>query len=142
MSNYEAKTSVSEAIKERKRRKVDNKREVVPPQPKPPMYEAALERELQLAHLAMGQYEKMLNMGQALSPEDMRLFMSLLNTIRQLEVSLQALKDRKKDQQMGPVEVAIGLLETGMSKEDVKALYPDNKKVSKAVDQYDNPTGD
>lgn len=127
-----AETSVTEAIK--KRRKVQ---QVVPPAPKKRTHEAGLEHEIYLAQLGIGQYEHMLENGDYIPPDEMRIFLSMLNTLRQLKVSLAGIKAREKEEKMGPIEVAKGLVETGMSKEEVLKLYPGNKKVREALEQLD-----
>lgn len=127
----EAQTSVAEAIKQR--RKVT----AALPQAKPATHEASLEHEIYLAQLGIAQYEHMLKEGSYIPPDEMRIFLSMLNTLRQLKVSLAGIKAKEKEDHMGPVEVAIGLAETGMSKAEIRKLYPGDKKVSKALDEYD-----
>ncbi len=126
-----AETSVSEAIK--KRRKVQ---QVLPSAPKSPTHEASLEHEIYLAQLGIAQYEHMLKNGDYIPPDEMRIFLSMLNTLRQLKVSLAGIKAKEKEEHMGPVEVALGLAETGMSKSEILKLYPGDKKVSKALDEH------
>ena len=126
-------TTVSEAIKAR--RKVTAVLPEVPPAPAPKTDLASLEHEIYLAQLGVRQYESMLTKGDYIPPDEMRIFLSLLNTLRQLKVSLEGIKARQKEEHMGPVEVALGLVATGMDKEEVLKLYPDNKDVKKALDQ-------
>lgn len=122
-------TTITEAIKQR--RKVQ---QTVPPAPKQRTHEAGLEHEIYLAQLGVSQYEHKLEKGEYIPPDEMRIFLTLLNTLRQLKVSLAGIKAREKEEKMGPVEVAKGLVETGMDVEEVLKLYPGDKKVKEALD--------
>lgn len=128
-----AETSITEAIK--KRRKVTAALPEVPPVVATPTDMASLEHEIYLAQLGLRQYEHAFNEERALPPDEMRIFLSLLNTLRQLKVSLEGIKARQKEEHMGPVEVARGLLATGMDKSEVLKLYPDNKDVKRALEE-------
>ncbi len=125
-------TPITEAIKARRKTQ-----QVVPPAPKKRSHEAGLEHEIYLAQLGIGQYEHMLEKGDYIPPDEMRIFLSMLNTLRQLKVSYAGIKAREQEERMGPVEVAKGLVETGMSKDEVLKLYPGNKKVREALDNLD-----
>jgi hypothetical protein len=123
--------SVAEAIATR--RKVQA--QVPDPQPlveAPKTQAASLEWEINMTATALAIYQKRMQAGEDILPEEMRVFLSLLNTMRQLKLAMSKLQE-KDDEGMGPVEIALGLIETGMPKEEVLALYPDNPKVKEAL---------
>lgn len=123
--------TVAEAIA--RRRKVQAK--VPEPQPlveAPKTPEAGLEWEINMTATALTQFQRRMQAGEDINPEEMRVFLSLLNTMRQLKLAMQKMNE-KEDDNMGPVEIALGLLETGMSKQEVLNLYPNNPKVKEAL---------
>lgn len=95
--------------------------------------DASLEWEIGLTATALASYERRMKSGEDLIPEEMRVFLSLLNAMRQLKLAYQALQKNDGEADMGPVEIALGLIETGMTKKEVLALYPDNPKVREAL---------
>jgi len=59
--------------------------------------------------------------------------MALVDSVRKQEVSLAAIQAKQKNDDMGPIEIALELLETGMDEAEVINLYADNKKVLDAI---------
>ena len=143
MSNYEsghgrrrdieAATTVSKALKAKKERLR------LPPAIKPKYKRLStvgqLERSIYLTNLALNKYEVMLEDGDELSPVDESRFMALLDTIRKTEATLAGIQAKAKTDDMGPVEIALGLVDTGMDIDDVLAMYPNNKAVGAALEK-------
>ena len=126
-----AKTTVQKAIEARRERLA------APPEVKqrhkPMTSEAQLERNIYLTNLALNKYQVKLEDGEELVPEEERVFMSLLDTVRKQEATLSAIQSKKKQDDLSPTEIALELLETGMDEEEVLNLYADNKKVIDAI---------
>ena len=126
-----AQTTVQKAIEARRERLAS------PPEVKqahkPLTSEAQLERGIYLTNLALNKYQVKLEDGDELTPEEERVFMSLLDTVRKQEMSLTAIVSKKKQDDMSPLEIALELLETGMDEDEVLNLYADNKKVRDAI---------
>jgi hypothetical protein len=123
--------TVAQAIARRKEAQ-DSKPEVQELVAAPKTQAASLEWEVNMTATALSQYERRMKAGEDILPEEMRVFLSLLNTMRQLKLAMSKLQE-KDDEGMGPVEIALGLVETGMTKSEVLALYPDNPKVKEAL---------
>lgn len=126
-----AATSVQKAIDARRARLQ------APPEVKqahkPMTSEAQLERGIYLTNLALNKYQVKLEDGEEMTPEEERVFMSLLDTVRKQEATLSAIRSKKKQEDMTPTEIALELLETGMDMDEVLNLYSDNKKVQDAI---------
>jgi hypothetical protein len=143
MSNYEsgesrrreiqATTTVAKALQAKKERLR------LPPAVKPEYKRLStvgqLERSIYLTNLALNKYEVMLEDGDELDPTDESRFMALLDTIRKTEATLAGIQAKQKTDDMGPVEIALGLVDTGMDIDDVLAMYPNNKAVSSALEK-------
>jgi hypothetical protein len=129
----EAQTSVTKAIEARKKRL--QQPPAVPPKNKQLSSEAQLERQIYLANLAMNKYQVRLEDGDELNPEEERVFMSLMDAIRKLEATISGLRAKRQNEQLGPVEIAKGLVETGMEVEDVLNMYPGNEAVKRALEK-------
>jgi len=141
MSNYtngddrreeiEAASSVVQAIKARRERLA------APPEVKqahkPLTTEAQLERNIYLTNLALNKYQVKLEDGDELDLTEESRFMALVDSVRKQEVSLAAIQAKQKNDDMGPIEIALELLETGMDEAEVINLYADNKKVLDAI---------
>jgi len=97
--------------------------------------EAQLERSIYLTNLALNKYEVKLEDGEELDPTEESRFMSLLDTIRKLEATLCGIQAKQKTDDMGPVEIARGLVDTGMEIDVVLAMYPGNKGVRSALEK-------
>jgi hypothetical protein len=124
------KTSIQEALEKRKKRAA---LPAVKPEHKPLSSEAQLERNIYLTNLALNKYQVKLEDGDELVPEEERVFMSLLDTVRKQEATLMALRAKQKEEHMGPVETAKALVDTGMEIDAVIDLYPGNKAVESAL---------
>jgi hypothetical protein len=143
MSNYEsgdsrrrdieATTTVAKALKARKERL--RQPPAVKPTYKRLSTEGQLERSIHLTNLALNKYEVKLEDGDELTGEEERVFMSLLDTIRKTEATLAGIQAKAKTDDMGPVEIALGLVDTGMDIDDVLAMYPNNKAVGAALEK-------
>jgi len=126
------KTSIQEALEQRQKRR---QAPIIKPEHKPLSSEAQIERGIYLSNLALNKYQVKLEDGDELLPEEERVFMSLLDTVRKQEATLMALRAKKREEHMGPVEVAKGLVDTGMSIDEVLKLYPNNKAVESALEK-------
>lgn len=143
MSNYEsgesrrrdieAKTTVQKAIEAKRKRLAQPP--AIKPRAKALGTEGQLERSIYLTNLALNKYEVKLEDGDELTPEEERVFMSLLDTIRKLEATLCAIRSKQKNDDMGPVEIAKGLVDTGMDIDEVIAMYPGNKGVKESLEK-------
>lgn len=143
MSNYksggeryeeiQATTTVAKALKAKKERL--KQPPAVKAKPKALSTEGQLERSIYLTNLALNKYEVKLEDGDELTPEEERVFMSLLDTIRKLEATLSAIRAKADKNDMGPVEIAKGLVDTGMDIDEVIAMYPGNKGVKAALEK-------
>lgn len=131
--DIEATTTVAKALKARKERL--KQPPAVKPRQKALSTEGQLERSIYLTNLALNKYEVKLEDGDELTPEEERVFMSLLDTIRKLEATLSGIRSKEKSDDMGPVEIARGLVDTGMDIDDVIAMYPGNKGVKAALEK-------
>jgi hypothetical protein len=129
------KTSIQEALEKRKKRAA---LPAVKPEHKPLSSEAQLERNIYLTNLALNKYQVKLEDGDELDPVEESRFMQLLDTVRKQEATLMALRAKKKEEHMGPVEVARGLVDTGMDIDEVLKLYPGNKAVVSALEKLRN----
>lgn len=143
MSNYqsgesrrrdiEATTTVAKALQARKERL--RQPPTVKPTPKRLSTEGQLERSIYLTNLALNKYEVKLEDGDELDATDEIRFMALLDTIRKNEATLAGIRAKQKTDDMGPVEIALGLVDTGMDIDDVLAMYPGNKAVHSALEK-------
>lgn len=126
-----ARDSVVEAIKERKQRMAEPQK--APTEHKPLTELAQLERQLYLANLALNKYQTKLEGGIELTPEEERLFLAHQDSIRKLETTLSALRSKKDYAGLSSVKLACEMVASGIPREEVLALYPDNEKVKEAL---------
>lgn len=103
---------------------------------KPLSEETQLERQLYLANLALDKYEKMLERGDEMEPEQERLFLAHQDSVRKLEATLSAMKARADLSKKTDKQIAIELVESGISYQQVREMYDGNHIVLDALSDW------
>ena len=130
---HSAITEVTEAIKARKARMAEPQR--APLEHKPLGEQQMLERQLYLANLALNKYQTKLEAGIELNPEEERLFLAHQDGIRKLETTHTALRSKANLGKKKDHELAQDMVRSGIPKDQVLALYPDDRRVANALEE-------
>lgn len=111
--------------------KADLMEEVVTPEATLDLtYEQRLERQIELASLALNKYEKKLRANQDLNLDEERAFISHQDSLRKLETTLQALNAKQHLDDDSDLEVALGMLDHGATFEQAVAAFAHNPDLS------------
>lgn len=126
---------VADAIREKRLKRVERAKAQgkLPEDYKPPTEIEQLTRQLYLASLALNKYQEKLEDGEALTPEEERLFLAHQDSVRKLETTLSALRAKRDMKKKTDPELALEMVRAGVSKEQVLSMYPGNNHVRKAV---------
>lgn len=118
-----ATQSIDEALQERKKRRAAPPKQQV--KHKPLSDVAQLERQIYLTNLTLNQFEVKLEDGDDLNPEEMRVFMSLNDSLRKLTLSLSALRDKEDLGKLDGKTMVAEMLQAGMTRDKALLLYPE-----------------
>ena len=94
-------------------------------------YEQRLERQIELASLALNKYERKLRGGIDLNIDEERLMISQQDSLRKLETTLQALNAKQHLEDESDVDVALRMIEQGASYEQACAAFAHNPSLPK-----------
>lgn len=103
------------------------------PRPKPLTEVAQVERQIYLANLALNKYEVMLEDGEELDVTMEARFLQHQDSLRKLATTLASLKAKADLGKDSEVELAKKMVDSGIPKEEVLELYPQNPKVAAAL---------
>jgi predicted nucleotidyltransferase len=97
-----------------------------------------VERQLTLAQLALNKYERKLENSIDLDCEEERLFLAHQDSIRKLEMSLSALRNKNNPEAKSDLDIAIQMVEKGLDQEDVVRLFGHNDKLKRELEDHFN----
>jgi len=107
--------------------KADLMKEVVTPEATLDLtYEQRLERQIELASLALNKYEKKLRAGIDMNLDEERSFIQHQDSLRKLETTLQALNAKQHLDDDTDLEVALGMIDNGGTFEQIVAAFAHN----------------
>jgi hypothetical protein len=89
-------------------------------------YEQRLERQIELAALALNKYEKKLRRGVDLNDTEEKTFIQHQDSLRKLETTLQALNAKQHLSDKTDIEVALDMVRNGGTYEQVCAAFSHN----------------
>lgn len=89
---------------------------------------AELEQQIEDGKMAIAKYRRIMKgtkrkPARDLNLDEERMFLSMQDSLRKLRVSLSALRDKETYDNLSEAEIAVDLVKTGMSKEEVLSLY-------------------
>jgi len=89
-------------------------------------YEQRLERQIEMASLALNKYERKLRNGIDLNIDEERMMISQQDSLRKLETTLQALNAKQHLDDKTDLDVALGMIEHGADFEQAVAAFAHN----------------
>jgi hypothetical protein len=92
-------------------------------------YEKRLERQIEMASLALNKYERKLRGGIDLNLDEERMMIAQQDSLRKLETTLQALNAKVTLGDQSDVEVALGMIEHGADFDQACAAFAHNDKL-------------
>lgn len=98
-------------------------------------YEKRLERQIELASLALNKYEKILRRGVDLTDEQERRMIAQQDSLRKLELSLQSLLAKHSEDEETDVELAMEMVDKGMPIDDVCRIFTHNQNLRKEIER-------
>ena len=89
---------------------------------------AELEQQIEDGKMAIAKYRRIMKgtkrkPARDLNLDEERMFLAMQDSLRKLRVSLSALRDKETYDNLSEAEIAVDLVKTGMSKEEVLSLY-------------------
>jgi hypothetical protein len=99
-------------------------------------YSDRLKRRLRMADMALEKYEKKLERGLNLEPEEERLFLAHQDSVRKLETTLMQLEHKdERAETKTDLELAVDLYMTGWSYQDIIRLFKHNQELPKQLEK-------
>ena len=112
--------------------KADLMKEAVTPEATLSMtYEQRLERQIEMASLALNKYERKLRAGIDLNIDEERMMISQQDSLRKLETTLQALNAKQHLGDESDLDVALRMMEHGADFDQTVAAFAHNPDLPK-----------
>jgi hypothetical protein len=92
-------------------------------------YEQRLERQIEMASLALNKYERKLRNGIDLNIDEERMMISQQDSLRKLETTLQALNAKNHLEDETDLECALGMIDNGGTYDQVCAAFAHNPEL-------------
>lgn len=92
-------------------------------------YEQRLERQIEMASLALNKYERKLRNGIDLNIDEERMMISQQDSLRKLETTLQALNAKQHLGDETDLDVALRMIDQGASYEQACAAFGHNQEL-------------
>lgn len=96
-------------------------------------YEQRLERQIEMASLALNKYERRLRNGIDLTLDEERMMISQQDSLRKLETTLQALNAKQHLDDKSDLEVALGMLDNGATYDQAIAAFAHNPELAREL---------
>ena len=96
-------------------------------------YEQRLERQIELASLALNKYERKLRAGIDLNIDEERLMISQQDSLRKLETTLQALNAKQHLDDKTDLDVALNMIDSGATVDQAVAAFAHNPDLAEEL---------